>query len=145
MRYLRAIGYFLMSQCATGPARESKVCPGRAAAGGFNLAARPLDRTRVLRIWGVHWVILEGCAFLYLPVIIGVCIPMHTHTNAHPLRERKCTPLYTSRELWSDPVGARRRRAKAVRSRAPRRSRMEENKPAHLSLLYDDCLVTQHP
>jgi len=87
MRYLRAIGYFLMSQCATGPARESKVCPGRAAAGGFNLAARPLDRTRVLRIWGVHWVILEGCAFLYLPVIIGVCIPMHTpfaRGNAHP-------------------------------------------------------------
>jgi len=26
-----------------------------------------------------------------------------------------------------------------------RRSRMEENKPAHLLLLYDDCLVSQHP
>jgi len=29
VRYLRAIGYFSMSQCATGPARESKVCPRR--------------------------------------------------------------------------------------------------------------------
>ena len=53
VRYLRAVGYFSMSQRATGPARERKVCP--------------------------------------------------------------------------------------------RRSRMEENKPAHLLLLYDDCLVTQHP
>jgi len=52
-RYLRAIGCFSMSQCATGPARERKVCP--------------------------------------------------------------------------------------------RRSWMEENEPAHLLLLYDDCLVTQHP
>jgi len=29
VRYLRAIGYFSMSQCATGPARERKVCPRR--------------------------------------------------------------------------------------------------------------------
>jgi len=35
--------------------------------------------------------------------------------------------------------------AKALRRRAPRGSRMEANKPAHLLLLYDDCLVTQHP
>jgi len=27
----------------------------------------------------------------------------------------------------------------------PRRSRREGNKPVHLLLLYDDCLVTQHP
>jgi len=26
--YLRAFGYFSVSQCATGPARERKVCPG---------------------------------------------------------------------------------------------------------------------
>jgi len=30
VRYLRAIGYFSMSQCATGLARESRVCPGLA-------------------------------------------------------------------------------------------------------------------
>ena len=29
VRYLRAIGYFSMSQCATRPARERKVCPRR--------------------------------------------------------------------------------------------------------------------
>jgi len=78
---------------------------------------------------GVHCNYQYGCAF----------------TNAHPSRKFVCTPLYTSVELWSDPVGARRRRAKALCRRAPRRSRMEENKPAHLLLLYDDCLVTQHP
>jgi len=53
VRYLRAISFFSMSQCATGPARERKVCP--------------------------------------------------------------------------------------------RLSQMEENKPAHLLLLYDYCLVTHHP
>jgi len=46
--------------------------------------------------------------------------------------------------LWSDPVGARQLRAEVLRRRAPRRSRMDEKKPAHLLLLYDDCLVTQH-
>jgi len=55
------------------------------------------------------------------------------------------TPVNTSVELWSDPVGARWRRAKALRRRAPRRPRMEEHKPAHLLLLYDDSLVTLHP
>jgi len=35
-------------------------------------------------------------------------------------------------------------RAKALHRRAPRRSRVEENKPTHLSLLHDDCLVAQH-
>jgi len=29
VRYFRAIGYFSVSQCATGPARERKVCPRR--------------------------------------------------------------------------------------------------------------------
>ena len=29
IRYLRVIGFCLMSQCNTGPARESKVCPTR--------------------------------------------------------------------------------------------------------------------
>ena len=29
VRYLRAIGYFSISQCATGPPRERKVCPRR--------------------------------------------------------------------------------------------------------------------
>jgi len=29
VRYLRAIGYFSMSQCTPGPAREMKVCPRR--------------------------------------------------------------------------------------------------------------------
>ena len=29
VRYLREIGYFAMSQCATGPVRERKICPRR--------------------------------------------------------------------------------------------------------------------
>ena len=33
-RSLRAISYFSMSQCATGPARERKVCPGRSVSDG---------------------------------------------------------------------------------------------------------------
>jgi len=58
----------------------------------------------------------------------------------------KGAPLLTSL-LWSDPVGVRQLRAKALRRRAPRRPRMEENKLAHPLLLYDHCLVTvtQHP
>jgi len=48
------------------------------------------------------------------------CTPLsRVWMTAHPSREFECTPLYTSVQLWSDPVGARRHRR-----RAPRRSRM---------------------
>jgi len=43
----------------------------------------------------------------------------HGFTNVHPSREFECTPLYTSVGLWSDPVGARRRRAPPPRAPGP--------------------------
>ena len=53
IRYLRAIGCFSMSQCATGPARERKVCPGRAAAEGFSPTSPP-----------AHWIGPESRGFV---------------------------------------------------------------------------------
>jgi len=52
-------------------------------------------------------------------------LPMHTPVKKLPMHTPiKKLPMYTpflkSLELWSDPVGARRRRAKALRRRAPR-------------------------
>ena len=77
-----------------GP-RERKVCPGRATAEGFSPTLRALtgsDQSHEDLYRGVHWVILEGCAFLYLPVIVGVCI---YHYQCTPLsRVEIHTPLY---------------------------------------------------
>jgi len=87
--------------------------------------------------WGVHLVCM-GCASLYLPVITGVS---HPFTNAHPSRDFECTPLHP----WnSGPIQWARGGAKAICRRAPRRPQMGKNKPAHLSLPNDDCLVTEH-
>jgi len=55
---------------------------------------------------------IRGCA---LPIYQFTNFPMHS-----PLASFECTPLYISVELWSDPVGARRRWTKALRRRAPR-------------------------
>ena len=41
-------------------------------------------------------------------------------------------------------MGAQRRRAKALRCRAPQRPQMKK-KTTNLSLIYDHCLATQHP
>jgi len=72
-------------------------------------------------IRGVQSKYEEGCAF---KISAGVCIGMCAFTgvhfyNAHPLANFECTPLALSVELWSDPVGARRRRARILRRRAP--------------------------
>jgi len=66
-------------------------------------------------------------------------LPMHTplaSLNAHP-----------SIHLWDSGPIQWVRGGVGLRRRAPpgRQSRMEGKKPAHLLLLYDDCLVTQHP
>ena len=43
VRYLRAVGYFSMSQRATGPARERKVCPRRSRMEGSVSLGYPLS------------------------------------------------------------------------------------------------------
>ena len=69
--------------------------------GGFWGTVRPFLGVCIDTIVrGVHCKYRQGCA-----------LTLSTGTNAHPCREFECTPLSKSVELWSDPVGARQRRA----------------------------------
>ena len=49
-----------------------------------------------------------------------IMIGHYTNAHPHPWNSSPHLPMQTpSVELWSDPVGERRRRAKALRRRAP--------------------------
>ena len=68
VRYLRAIGSFSMSQCATGPARESTVCPGRAATKRSYSLMYDTSASKVSSSWGfsICVYICSMCIFVRL-------------------------------------------------------------------------------